>query len=360
MRPLLPKSLVGRNALFVTLILIVNQFLWFGFVRPAVFNRYVQAEQVHHPEGLLRLYVELEWGTFALLTSTVGAYVIFYWLRRQLQSVVRAARMLGSGQAPPRLPETGPEEIRELSHGFNQLAGNLETLEADRRLMLVGISHDLATPLTRLRLGLELMQIKGDLTQIPGMIRDVEDMNAILAQFKDYARSGKEEQLAAVDFNQIVADVCGRYIAAGNAIRSDFGQLPVITCRPLAMRRLVTNLVDNAARYGSRDFEVSTRVEGGKLVFAVVDRGPGIVSTDPNHFVKPFAREGLSRGTPLGAGLGLSIVDRIAKAHGGDLYLQNRDGGGLAVTVTLPCLRTAKPCAGTVPSSIRKPAPPEG
>jgi two-component system osmolarity sensor histidine kinase EnvZ len=333
---LAPRSLVGRNALFVTLILVANQILWFGVVRPVVFNRYVQAEQVHHPEGILRFYLELEWGAFALLSSTVGVYVIFYWLRRQLQSVVSAARALGAGQVPPRLTETGPEEIRQLSRGFNQLATNLEALEGDRRLMLVGISHDLATPLTRLRLGLELLELKGDLTQIAGMIHDLDDMNAILAQFKDYARSGKEEQLAAADFNQIVADVCDRYSAAGITIRPDFAPLPTLTCRPLAMRRLVTNLVDNAARYGLQEVEVSTSLKGGKLVLAVLDRGPGVVSMDPNQLVKPFAREGASRGTPIGAGLGLSIVDRIAKSHGGDLRLQNRDGGGLAATVTLP------------------------
>ena len=335
---LLPRSLVGRNALFVTLILMVNQFLWFGVVRPVVFNRYVQAEQAHHPEGILRLYVELEWGACALITSTIGVYVIFYWLRRQLQSVVSAARILGSGRAPPRLTETDPEEIRELSRGFNQLAANLEALEADRRLMLIGISHDLATPLTRLRLALELLELKGDLSQVAGMIQDVDDMNAILLQFKDYARSGKEEPPAPTDFNQIVADVCARYISAGSTIRPDFAPLPTLTCRPLAMRRMVTNLVDNAARYGLHDVEVSTRLESGSLVLAVLDRGPGITSTDPNNLVKPFARVGASRGTPLGAGLGLSIVDRIARVHGGDLRLENRDGGGLAATVKLPCL----------------------
>ena len=325
---LLPKSLVGRNALFVTLILMANQFLWFGVVRPVVFNPYVQAEQVHHPEGILRLYLELEWGAFALLTSTLGVYVIFYWLRRQLHSVVSAAKVLESGQTPPPLPETGPDEIRELSRGFNRLATNLETLEADRRLMLVGISHDLATPLTRLRLGLELLQIKGDITQVAGMVHDVEDMNAILTQFKDYARDGKEEQPAAADFNQIVAEVCERYAGSGHAIRSNFAPLPAVNCQPLAIRRLVVNLVDNAARYGSKDVQVSTRLESDKLIFAVLDRGPGIVSTDPNNLVKPFAREGASRSTPLGAGLGLSIVDRIARAHGGGLHLQNRHGGG--------------------------------
>jgi two-component system osmolarity sensor histidine kinase EnvZ len=100
---------------------------------------------------------------------TIGVYIIFYWLRRQLQSLLAAARTLGEGNTPAPLPETGTEEIRELSRGFNQLAVNLEVLESDRRLMLVGISHDLSTPLTRLRRAIELAQIKSDVDQLPGM-----------------------------------------------------------------------------------------------------------------------------------------------------------------------------------------------
>jgi two-component system, OmpR family, osmolarity sensor histidine kinase EnvZ len=332
----LPKSLVGRNALFVTLILILNNVLWFGVVRPAVFNRYVQAEQVYHPAGIFRIYVELEWATFALLTSTLGVYVIFYWLRRQLQSVVSAARILGDGQTPAPLPETGPEEIRELSRGFNRLASNLEALESDRRLMLAGISHDLSTPLTRLRLAVELLQIKADMSQATGMVHDIEDMNAILMQFTDYARSGREEEPAIGDFNQIVADVCQRYVAAGIPVKSELAALPLFSFRALALRRLVTNLVDNATRYGIQHVEVTTRVTDDRIVLTVLDRGPGIRSMDPNSLIKPFARENVARGMQLGAGLGLSIVDRIARTHGGNLRLGNRPGGGLVATVTLP------------------------
>jgi two-component system osmolarity sensor histidine kinase EnvZ len=333
---LFPSSLVGRNALFVTIILILNQILWLMFVRPLVFDRYVAGPEVYHPVGPLRLWVDLEWAVFALVSSTVGAYVLFYWLRRQLKSVMDAARLLGSGEAPPRLPESGPEEIRELSRGFNQLAANLESLEADRRVMLVGISHDLSTPLTRMRLGLELVQMKSDLSQVGGLIQDVEEMGAILSQFNDYAR-GKEEGLESADFNQLVAEVCARYQTAGESIQTDLAPLPALTCRPLALRRLVTNLIDNAARYAAHDVTVRTRRENEKVIFSVEDRGPGIQSTDPAALVTPFAREDSARGGPRGAGLGLSLVNRIAKMHGGELQLSNREGGGLAAVVTLAC-----------------------
>jgi two-component system osmolarity sensor histidine kinase EnvZ len=333
---LLPKSLVGRNALFLTVILILNNFLWFEFVRPAVYERYVQPYQIYHPKGILRFLVDAEWALFALVVCTVGVYIIFYWLRRQLQSLLGAARILGDGHTPVPLPETGPEEIRELSRGFNQLALNLEALESDRRLMLVGISHDLSTPLTRLRLAIELAQMKPDVSQLSGMIQDIEEMNGILIQFSDYAKTGKEEDAVVADFNQVVADVCQRYVAVGKDVRSNLGMLPAVGFRPLAVRRLVTNLVDNAARYADSGIEVNTSYLDGKVTLSVLDQGPGIQSMDPNSLMKPFARENIARGTQLGAGLGLSIVDRIAKTHGGSLILSNRPEGGLAATVAIP------------------------
>jgi two-component system osmolarity sensor histidine kinase EnvZ len=331
-----PKSLVWRNALLVTLVLILNNFLWIAVVRPAVYERYVQPYQIYHPKGILRFLVEAEWALFALIVCSVGVYIIFYWLRRQLQSLLGAARILGDGNMPAPLPETGPEEIRELSRGFNQLALNLEALESDRRLMLVGISHDLSTPLTRLRLAIELAQMKPDVSQLSGMIQDIEEMNGILLQFADYAKTGKEEQPVLADFNQVVAEVCQRYVAAGKDVRSHLGVLPAFRFRPLAVRRLVTNLVDNAARYADVSIEVNTGYLDGKVTFSVLDRGPGIQSMDPNSLIKPFARENAARGTQLGAGLGLSIVDRIAKTHGGSLVLCNRPERGLAATVAIP------------------------
>jgi two-component system osmolarity sensor histidine kinase EnvZ len=331
----LPKSLVGRNALFLTVILILNNVLWFELVRPAVYERYVQPYQIYHPKGILRFLVDVEWALFALVVCTFGVYIIFYWLRRQLQSLISAARILGDGRMPPPLPETGPEEIRELSRGFNQLALNLEALESDRRLMLVGISHDLSTPLTRLRLAIELMQMKPDVNQVPGIIQDIEEMNGILVQFADYAKTGKDEEPVLGDFNQVVTEVCQRYVSVGKPVHWDLAMIPAFNFRALAVRRLVTNLVDNAARYGRGEIEVNTRHQDGIVTLSVLDQGPGIRSMDPNSLIKPFARENIARGTQLGAGLGLSIVDRIAKTHGGSLVLNNRPEAGLAVTVTI-------------------------
>jgi two-component system osmolarity sensor histidine kinase EnvZ len=134
----------------------------------------------------------------------------------------------------------------------------------------------------------------------------------------------------------VVTEVCQRYVAVGKDVRFNLASLPAFGFRPLAIRRLVTNLVDNAARYGDGGIEVNTRYDDGKVTLSVLDHGPGIRSVDPSGLIKPFAREDIARGTQLGAGLGLSIVDRIAKTHGGILVLGNRPERGLAVTVTIP------------------------
>ena len=132
-------------------------------------------------------------------------------------------------------------------------------------------------------------------------------MRGIVIQFADYAKTGKEEDSVVANFNQVVAEVCQRYVAVGKVIRSDLSSVPAFSVRALAIRRLVTNLVDNAARYGGGLIEVNTRYDDGSVALVVLDSGPGIRSADPNSLIKPFARENIARGTQLGAGLGLTL-----------------------------------------------------
>lgn len=207
------------------------------------------------------------------------------------------------------------------------MAINLKALEADRRLMLVGISHDLATPITRLWLALELMSIKSEVADVEGMVDDLEET--------DYARTGREEESVVGHLNGIVVEVCKRYQAIGNPIATALEEMPSFAFRPLAIRRLVTNLLDNAVCYGVQDLKVSTRSDGGTITLTVTDRGPGTPSRDPNELIKPFVREKEARGPHIGAGLGLSIVERIARDHSASLSLANRPDGGMIATVIL-------------------------
>jgi two-component system osmolarity sensor histidine kinase EnvZ len=323
---LLPKTLVGRTGLLIALLMIGTESAWFAVVRPLFFER----------PGQRPVYVDelLTWIFFILLASMFGAYVIFFWLRKQLRDVTHAARLLAEGQVPPPLPETGTEEVRDLSGGFNRMARSLDAMEAERRFMLASISHDLRTPLTRLRLSIELQDAPADVSE--GMIHDIEDIDMILRQFLDYVRDGSQEQEQTGDINLVVTEVCRRYVENGNPLELVCGSLPHCSFRPISIRRLVGNLLDNAFRYGRQGIVVRTEVTAESVTICVEDRGPGIKGLKPGELVKPFVRGSLSRGGGQGAGLGLSIVSHIVQAHGGHLSLSNREGGGLAVRVDLP------------------------
>ena len=275
--------------------------------------------------------VLLMWAAIWLLIAIFGAYLILFHLTRQLRKVTAAAQAVGRAESGAPLPERGPKEIRDLSSAFNQMAVNLRRLDADRRLMLAGISHDLRTPLTRMRLEIELLGAE----TAAGMICDIEDMDAILSQFLDYARDGSEEKPTVGDLNAVVAEVCGGYRLRGNPIELELDNLPAFTFRRQGVRRIVANLVDNAVRYGRQEVKVATWLRGGCAVIVVADQGPGISESLPEILKRPFVRQDVSRSIS-GSGLGLAIVDRMVGLHGGTWKFANGSEGGLIVSVELP------------------------
>lgn len=271
----------------------------------------------------------------ALAVAVAGAYVIIFNLTRQLRTLTQAVQAFGRGEPTIPIEEKGPLEILNLSKGFNQMAADLKKLDDDRRIMLAGISHDLKTPLTRLRLAVELAGASTEPELAAGMVHDIEDMDSILKQFLDYARDGTEETPVMADLNLIVGEVCERYRAGGQEIEIHLAPLPLLPLRKLAIYRAVTNIVDNAARYGRHGIQVETLAHDKNVSLIVTDNGPGIKSGIPTDYVKAFVRENASR-SELGAGLGLAIVERITRTHGGGLHLENRATGGLLVRIDLP------------------------
>ncbi len=211
------------------------------------------------------------------------------------------------------------------------MSRDLVKLEADRRLMLAGISHDLRTPLTRMRIAAELADSNVD----PAMVHDIEDMDAILKQFLDYARDGSEEQPGGHDLNALVKETAQRFTARGHTIETDLGRVPPFAFRRHSIRRVLDNLIDNAVRYGKSGVRVETRCSNDTVHTTISDDGPGIRSGYPVDFIKLFAREDVSR-SARGAGLGLTIVDRVVRLHGGRLRLENAKEGGLRATIELP------------------------
>lgn len=271
----------------------------------------------------------------AIAVAVAGAYAIIFNLTKQLRTLTNAVQAFGRGEPMIPLEEKGPVEVLNLSKGFNQMAVDLQKLDDDRRIMLAGISHDLKTPLTRLRLAVALAEHSTEPELTAGMVHDIEDMDSILKQFLDYARDGTEEAPVIADLDVIASEVCERYRARGHKVEMRLGQLPPFPLRKHAIYRAITNIVDNAARYGREDIQVETFADAHNAGVVVMDGGPGIKTGIPADYVKAFVRENASRSEP-GTGLGLAIVGRIVRTHGGSLHLENREEGGLLVRISLP------------------------
>ncbi len=214
------------------------------------------------------------------------------------------------------------------------MLSNLRQIEQDRALLLAGVSHDLRTPLSRLRLGIEVETRDEQARQ--GMVDDIEEMDRIISQFLDFARDGGDAPLELHDPNEIIATVVERHRRAGQEIRFVRGELPHLPLRTTAFLRLVSNLVDNAVRHGAAPVEITTRMDHGALVLEIADRGRGIPRSQVEHLKRPFTRGEAARSGAPGAGLGLAIVERIARLHGARLDLLPREGGGTLARVTFP------------------------
>jgi two-component system osmolarity sensor histidine kinase EnvZ len=211
---------------------------------------------------------------------------------------------------------------------------DLARLEDDRALILAGVSHDLRTPLARLRLGLEMAdadaQLKG------GMAADIDEMDRIIGQFLDFARAAGGEPAGPTDLAALARDIAARYRDTGHTLTEEIVAVPEVIVRPMAVRRLVTNLVDNAFRYGEQDVRLHVAPAGRAVVVEVLDRGPGIPAEEVDRLKQPFTRLETARSGKGGSGLGLAIVDRIARMHGGSFDLLRREDGGLVARVTFP------------------------
>ena len=272
----------------------------------------------------------------ALLLAILGTFFVMWRLNRPLGELARAAARLGHGENPPPIAESGPTEIRSVARAFNQMTEDLQKGERERATFLAGISHDLRTPLTRLRLDVEMLEGCVDPAVQRGMVADLGDMNAIIDQFIDFTRSEASEPVASVDLAQVAAGSAERVRRSGAEVSCDLQPVPPLPLRPLAMQRAVENLLVNAARHAGGEIVVRTRHAPGEVEVAVLDRGPGIPPDMVERLKLPFTRRDAARSGSSGAGLGLAIVTRVAQLHGGRLDLLPRPGGGLEARLVLP------------------------
>src|SRR5690606_31309916 len=304
---------------------------------PSLGRDWVRVPLYAYPLRGQRIWSVLGWFLGIGLLSTAAAWIFVNQLNLPLKRLVYAARQIGKGRSV-RLPiGDTPSEMTEVYRAFNQMAEDVEQAGRERELMLAGVSHDLRTPLTRLRLSLELMAGDDELTE--DMIRDVEDMDAILDQFLAFVRDGSDEPVENLDLAELIREVVAPYNQHEGSVRLCVEPMPKLALRRVSIKRLLVNLIENARRYGGDGVEVAASVSGDSnapyVVLSVLDRGPGIAPSELEGIFNPFIRGDRARGGK-GAGLGLAIVKRIASQHGGVVELRNREGGGLEARVSLP------------------------
>lgn len=281
----------------------------------------------------------LTWGLLALGLALAVAWHIVSRINRPLKALARAAESVGRGLTPDPLPESGADELKRLAAAFNQMASDLARHERDRAEVLAGISHDLRTPLTRLRLEAELSV--GDPASRDAVVADIEQMEAVISQFMDYARGEGGEAVAPTDLKQLLEEIAARQTAVGRPLETAIAALPALPLRVKALARAVTNLIDNAFKYGGGAVRLQAQANAEMVHIEVLDRGPGIPDGEEERLKRPFTRLENARSNVTGTGLGLAIVDRIARLHGGRLDLMPRDGGGLLARLSLPLRRQA-------------------
>jgi len=302
-----------------------NDGYWVGFPLPPR----QQAEDI--PTRIIVL------ATSIIAMVLLAAFAFARYLARPLHELRLAVERVGRGETPPPLPESGTSEIAAVNRGFNAMLGNLRQIERDRTILLAGVSHDLRTPLARLRLGIELNA--ADAAMRDGMVGDIEEMDRIIDQFLDFARDDVAVGAEAIDINRELEKCVERYTRAGRDVRLAPGPPALVRIKPTAVTRVVSNLIDNGLAYGQPPLEVTTVQRGGATVVDVADRGAGIGRDDVERLKQPFTRAGEARTRSdgaAGAGLGLAIVDRIARLHGGSFDLLPRAGGGTIARVVLP------------------------
>lgn len=298
----------------------------------------------HLAVGLPRQRVETQ-PLLALALTLVGglafAIVSAWWLARRITAPLarleQAARRIGEGQSPELLPENGPRELAALSRRFNAMASQVRELLTARTTLLAGVSHDLRTPLARMRLALEMLRTDPIPSLIERLEKDVDEMNGLIGTLLDLARGLNREEQTATDLAVLLSELGRDFSTPARSIEVRCSSCQRAVARQ-ALRRAIGNLLQNALRYAPEGSIELLGEEGEDgFVIAVLDRGPGIAPERIEEMFQPFHRldASRSRGTG-GAGLGLAIVRELARANGWQVWLAPRSGGGLAAKVRLP------------------------
>jgi signal transduction histidine kinase len=273
-----------------------------------------------------------------LSVLTGGIALLAVWAARRvtvpLGRFAQAAGRLGTDVNAPPMAEVGPSEIVQAARAFNQMQERIQRLVDDRTRMLAAIAHDLRTVLTRLRLRAELID---DAEQQHKAIADLDAMATMLDETLAFARDDSAgEARQDVNLAALVRSLCDDLVDVGHPVRYLGPDRLGFACRPVALRRALANLIDNAVKYG-REAEVGLQTERDTIRLTIEDRGPGIPAAAREQVFQPFFRLEPSRSRATGGtGLGLAVARTIVHRHGGEIALDDRPGGGLVVRIILP------------------------
>jgi two-component system, OmpR family, osmolarity sensor histidine kinase EnvZ len=270
----------------------------------------------------------------SLLLALIGAWLLQRRIHRPLIALTQSVSQVAKMNAPPSalpIAKYAPLEVTALLHGYNAMIAAIAKNERERAEMLAGISHDLRTPLTKLRLGIEMLPEHTDPLLRNQMIHAIETADGVVNQFIDFARPDGIDHFAAVNLNDI-ARIAAR--TADNVMLELQQDLPDVLGDANAIARAVCNLVNNAEKYGESDVLIRTAFDETHASIAVLDRGPGIAASEVERLKQPFVRMDAARSGKPGAGLGLAIVSRVAANHGATFDVLPRPGGGLEAKIT--------------------------
>lgn len=326
----MPQSLFGRLTLILVVGLLAAQFasLWLHMDERAMLLSHGAAHTAGLPD---RFWIHL---TLTLSAVSLVAVVAVRLVTRPIQRLAEAADAFGRDLDSPPLEESGPTETRQAAEAFNRMQDRLRRLIAERSRALAAVSHDLRTPLTRMRLRAELVDDEALRGQINA---DIDDMQAMVASTLDYLRGLQEnEPLQSIDIEALLQSMVADEQALGRPVTLDASTVAPYVGRLSALKRAIANLIDNAVKYGHAA-RITVADDGDALCIVVVDEGPGIPVADLARVLEPYVRLETSRSRATGGvGLGLAISREAARLHSGELRLENRTEGGLRATLVLP------------------------
>ncbi|MBF0590434.1 MAG: HAMP domain-containing protein, partial [Magnetococcales bacterium] len=288
----------------------------------------------HLPEEAFVWPWHLLWSIIILLVVVISLSILAVRLvTRPLGRLAGAARSLGQDLKRPPLTESGSLEVRDVVTAFNAMQARLIQYIQERSAMLAAVSHDLRTPLTRMRLRVEMLK---DEKMRVALLRNLDEMEDMTGAAMDYIQGAEGmEEVRLADIPSLLEELQESWQELGEDVSVQCSDLPAFPLMGKSFRRALSNLIQNATKYGKRA-RIKATMHGERLRISVADDGPGIPEGQMQTVLRPFKRVDNSRNHKMGGtGLGLSIADNIVRAHGGELMLRNRPEGGLEVILTI-------------------------